>query len=205
MILIDDLRPWLDASDVSHDALMVAIEAGVVDGVQRDTGYYFGPVASTTEIVIGDGGPKLRLRALPVAVTGPPAVAALPATVAERCYPGDDATTITAADDDGYELRSLADPTTPPLAWLVRKAGGIWGRGVEYTVTYNRGYDAGEEPASIRQLVIGLCKLEWERWKSKGGVYQSETFDRHSYRMADLTGTPDWMRDTLSAWQVPVW
>jgi len=124
----------------------------------------------------------------------------------DQPYAGADATTITASDDDGYELRSLADPSTPPLAWLVRKAGGVWGEGLEYTVTYNRGYVAGVEPGAIRRLIIALTKLEWERWKREGGLLRSATYDRVSYQLADVgNGLPEWTRDTISAWRVPVW
>jgi hypothetical protein len=193
-----ELLAWLGA-DSSHAPQIIGLEERVVDIVQRKCGRYFGAVAETTEIRQGDGGMKLRLAEIP---------AALPATIAERPYPGAEATTITAADDDGYELRSLLMPA-PNLAWLVRKNGGVWSRGCEYTVTYSRGYAVGGEPAAIRHLVMGIVQHIWELHKAKGGVIQSETFDKYTYSLAAASpgagGLPAWAMETIADWQLPVW
>lgn len=181
MITAADLRVLvgLDAADDSEDAQLLELEAAAVAFVEGQTGWFFGAEEAFEEIVIGDGGPKLRLQSPPKA---------LPATVAERCYPGADATTITAADDDGYELRALRRPN-PPVSWLHRKGGCGWACGAEYTVAYTRGYplsgdgsdeQAWDAPEDVRKLVADIVRFQHAA-RERDPALISETIGNYSY------------------------
>lgn len=145
MISLAKLKAALRITASTDDGYLVDLEVQAVSFVERETGRYFGAVASVTEYLIGGGTDTLFLSEAP---------AAPPTTVTERTYPGGDATTITAADADGYVLRGTMK--------LVRKGGGIWARGYEYEVTYDRGYAAEAEPGEIRMLVTDLVAYWYE-------------------------------------------
>lgn len=198
MIPVSEIKAWLeiDAADTSVDGLLLSLEAGAVEVIERETGRYFGPVAAFTEIVEGDGGPKLRLSEAP---TEPPV------TIEERAYAGAEARTITAADADGYELRILRHPS-PNLAWLHRKGGCVWYRGHEFTVTYPRGYSAGNEPKNVRQRVLDIVQLKWLGRDAAGsGELRSETLGPMTFTYADAARLPErdgesWA-EFVSRWQ----
>ena len=146
MISIEDLRVHLRAG-VSDDGYIEALEVGAVAHVERETGRYFGAVASDTEYLVGTGGVKLWLKEAPDETTNPVAVN-------EAANPGATQTTITAGNDDGFLVRGPR---------LVRKNGFAWTLGYEYEVAYDRGYAAGSEPDDIRQAVQAIVGLWYER------------------------------------------
>lgn len=148
MIGITELRAICRVTGTTHDQRLAALEIAAVDHLQRETGRFFGPTESVTEWITGDGTDTLWLR--------DHANEAI-ATVDERSAPGGTATTITAGNDDGYLQR------TDDLTKLVRRNGLAWTLGYEYEVTYERGYDSGEEPKSARQIVEQLVAWWFER------------------------------------------
>lgn len=189
MITLPDLKDWLEVEGDEADDLLTSLEARAVEFVERETGRYFGALENVTEILCGDGGGKLRLAEVPTSI---------PASVQERAYVGADATTITASDDDGYELRTLTLPSSN-LAYLLRKGGCVWARGFEYSVTYERGYAAGDEPGDIRQLVLDLVQVKWAMRDAGGGVFRSESLGPYSYTLADLSRLPGYRAEDAQA------
>lgn len=188
------MKAWLGPDVVDpheDDDVLTAIEAAAVQIVEGETGRYFGPVAATTEVIEGAGDARLRLQEIPQSI---------PATIDERPWPGADAVTITAANDDGYELRSLQAPT-PNLAMLVRKGGYVWCRGHEYTVTYSRGYEAGQEPPDIRLAVLEISGAIWAMRDNEGGIFRSEMLGQYNYRLADVQRVPESVRGTVQRWR----
>lgn len=148
MIGLAELKRYCRVTSTREDDLLVELEQAAVAYVQRITGRSFGaaPAAAVTHTILGTGIPRLWL---------PEPAALLPATVIERAYPGSTELTITASAADGYVLRNNS------LA-LVRKEGGIWGRGYEYGVAFISGYSEGNEPADIRQAVRMLTAHWYE-------------------------------------------
>lgn len=153
MISIPELKAALRLTTDADNGYLADLEAAAVDVVQNETNRYFGPVGPATEYLEGGGTRDLFL-------SEPPA--SLPATVSERAYPAGTATTITAADSDGYVLRGTMK--------LVRKAGLVWTFGYEYEVTYSRGYADSSEPADIRQAVTQLVSHWYEHRLPVGKV-----------------------------------
>jgi hypothetical protein len=197
MIVLADLKVELDidASDYSFDAYLAALEPRAVAYVEMRTHRYFGPVASVTEYLRGQGIRELWLLNLPATV---------PTSVIERAYPGATETTITAANTDGFVVR-----TDVREAWLVRKGGYLWTRDYEYQVTFTRGYAAGDEPGEIRQLVIDLIASRFAMREAGGAGVQSETIGGYSYRLGDfsdgdLSSLGPMASDTITMWTRPV-
>lgn len=189
MIDVPTLQEWLGAE--GDDALLNDLEARAVALLQRECNRYFGAVAETTEYVIGRGTSDLWLAEVPVAI---------PTTVTERSAAGDEGDTITAADDDGYVLR-----TGDRDARLVRKSNGEWGNGHEYEVAYQRGYAAGTEPGDVQQAVIDIVTRTYKRRGSEG--LRSETVGGYSYTLADDDGElviSPFTQSVIRTWRRPV-
>lgn len=148
MISIEELRLACRITGSSRDGELLEIEQEAVAYVQKTTGRFFGDSESVTEYIEGDDRQSLWLAEVPATV---------PTTVIEHTWPGDTGTTITQTASDGYILRGAR------TARLIRKAGLAWSRGLEYEVTYTRGFATGEEPADIRRAVKQLVVWWFER------------------------------------------
>ena len=193
MISVADLKVWLgiDSGTTTYDDLLGDLEERAVAMLQRATNRYFGAVASTTEYLVGRGTASLWLAEVP---------AAIPATVTERYAPGSDEATITAADDDGYVLRS-----SDRDARLVRKDGLVWSDGYEYEATYDRGYAAGSEPGDVRQAMIDIVTRAFKRRGSEG--LKSESIGGYAYTLADDAGELEvspFTASVIQTWRRPV-
>lgn len=178
MLDIDELKSWLKVEGSDHDSDLRSLERRAVAFLEGETGRYLRKKAQTTDIVDGTGTPRLWL-------SDPPSTD--PTEVEEVPDPGDDPTTITAADEDGFEVRG---------ALLVRKDGCVWTRDYEYRVTYERGFTAAasdddhltDAPEVARQAVFDLVALKW-RGRGKEET-ESESISGYSYRRADIDGLP---------------
>lgn len=177
MIPVGDLQLHLGVGD-SDAELLAQLELAAVAFMERETSRFFGDAAAYTEVIIGNGTPRLWLAERPDDD--------VLATVLERRYAGGTETTITATDDNGFVLRS--DDTN--LAQLVRKGSLIWRSGWEYEATYQRGYTTRSAPADVKQAVIDLVVLGYEdSKKGEQGPIVSETLGDYSYRLADTRTT----------------
>lgn len=191
MIPADELIALTGATEADTAALE-ALERGAVAFIERQTDRYFGPPEEITEYVTGAGGRRIWLRDHPI-VDEYHALA-----IVERSYPGGDATEIS---DSVWQLRE-SDREFP----LVRLGSdGPWTRDFEYAVTYWRGYEEGDEPADIRQLVLDLVKV---RWQLRGHeALRSETIGGYSYvRFGnDDVDACAGAWSTIEAWRRPVY
>lgn len=166
MIDAAELIEYVQGAATDEDEL-VRLEAAAVARVQEFTGRYFGPATSDTFIIRGKGLPKLRLPEPPTAdIT----------SVIERAYLGADQTTITAAEDTGFELRIVGSE-----GFLFRKRGLMWTRGYEYIVTMPYGYADEDVPKVVREKVRQLVLLWWSDKALGAGAYQSRTEGRVSF------------------------
>lgn len=150
MISVADLRVALKDPPASENAYVKQLEAAAVALIERETGKYYGPVRTRTEIAIGTGFGTLQL-------VGPVALdvygVAQIASVNESQYAGGTASEIVADGSGGFIVRESV---------LYRRSGGFWRSGYEYVVVYEQGYAEGEEPADIRQAVMQLVALWYE-------------------------------------------
>ena len=182
MIALSDLKEWLGVTVSTYDTMLTALEARAVAFVEKQTGRYFGAVEAIEWELRGDGSEKLWLPESPVKTDGT-AAAVADLVVVYRGWPGDDETTLTHSDDDGFLLRSSQRGRFPRW-WLHRKGGELWWCGYEYDVTTKRGYATSGEPGDIRQLVLDLCALKWNL-RDKAGL-ESETVGGYSYTRSDF-------------------
>lgn len=193
MLALEELKDWLKVEGDDDDTALRALEQRAVAFLEAETGRYLRAAAETTVYVSGRGTRELHL-------PDPPAAEAEIVQVVERAYPGDTGTTITAADDDGFVVRSAS---------LVRKGGYRWQRGYEYEVTYERGYaaDASEPdyltdaPEVARQAVLDLVALKWRGRGSE--ALRSETIGGYSYTrgaLEELPGLEDAIRQLRLDW-----
>lgn len=176
MISITDLELLLKIPRETDTELLTEFEAAAVQFIQGETKRYFGPVETVVEYVKGRDHEVLPLRELTATVT----------SVVEQAYPGDaSATTIVEADDDGFVIRG------DTVSTLVRKGGDKWYRGMEYVVTYERGYlelDAGPPadvaaPDDIRTAVFLVVAALYNQGKPSAGASAilSEKIGNYSY------------------------
>lgn len=182
-----------------YDAVQVEdLERAAVAFVETQTGRYFGPPELVEEFIRGNGSRNLWLRDHVTTVEGESGSGDDDAlvTVGEWDYPGGTGTDL--VQDVDFVLRQLAKESL-----LVRMANGAWTDGYEYAVTYWRGYQAGEEPADIRQLVLDLIR---GRWAQRGAFgLKSETIEGYSYTRfddRDLDAMGGW--GTITLWRRPV-
>ena len=183
MIDLPDLAAWLNADAGTYGSILLDLETRAVAWVERQTGRYFGPPVEQTDVIIGNGTDRLWLPEPPTVENV--AQYAYPTTVIERQYLGATEETITDTDDDGFAVRTGGNE-----GWLQRKAQTAWRCGWEYEIEYYRGYEAGEEPGDIRQLVIELCKLKWGE-KGINPAVKSETIGGYSYTLFNAVGSED--------------
>lgn len=139
MLSLPELRAAarIDLETEAEDSYLRGLEKAAVAHFQRRTGRYFGPVATHSEIHTGYGVRNIWLADTPRPGT----------LVVSR-----DGVEVAATE---YELRERE---------LVSLSA--WGRvtaPVDITVTYERGYPAGTEPAEVKQAVAQIVAL----WYSK--------------------------------------
>lgn len=149
MIDLADLKAALQipAAFTEHDDYLTALERAAVAYVERKTGWYWGPQQEVEVVLYGSGTRDLWL----------PDHASAVSRVVEWSVYGVDI----ELPAESYALR--LEPGSTHGLRLSRRDGGLWLLGYEYAVTYTRGYAAGEEPADIRQAVIGLVALWFEQ------------------------------------------
>lgn len=182
MITTALLKTALRIDGTDQDDYLSELETAAVAFVERYTGRYFGASEEVTRVVGGDGTRVLWL----------PDHASAVASVAEREYPGDTETVITAGDSDGYEADRPSTLDANRVAALFRKGGNVWEEHYEYVVTFTRGYASGSEPSDIRQAVIALVAYWYEmRLPVAVGSVAPE---------APLT-----VREALNPWRVLAW
>jgi hypothetical protein len=179
------LRAWLGTSE-SDDALIEDLERAAVAYVERRTGRYFGPTEEVIETLYGDGGRRLWLSDVPA----------------------DDA--VSVVDADGATLTDVTLRRSGTEAWLERPAGLVWGLPrrwsgypMAYTVTYQRGYAEGDEPADIRRAVMAWVARQWAL-RGKDGL-AGESIGGYSYTIArDLGESTGDLDALLAPWIRPV-
>lgn len=143
MIPVAELKTHLRVTHTTDDEYIEGLERAAVSLVEEYEGAFYGERDDVTRYLPGTGTTDLWLPETPNTVV----------TVHEASYPGDEATEVIAADDDGFLVRGSR---------LVRKGGYTWPRGYEYTVVYNRGFTEGLEPERVHQAV----RLMVARWYS---------------------------------------
>lgn len=192
MIPVDELRAWVGA-DASADPLLGILEAAAVARVELWTRAYFGPSASFTHRIIGDGSLRLPLPKYPVTSV----------TSVTQSWLTD--VTPTAVPVMDFVIR------TP---YLYRTGGGIWELGAEFTVEYTAGYDPAAVPAfpypviyydAVRDIVAARFGA---RSAATGGAaaetFKSETSPDYSYERFDTgdsagTATDDSAEESVVA------
>jgi len=203
MILIDDLETFLGIADGTDTALLIAIEEEAVAWFEKQTGRFFGAEEAVTEIVLGGGESDLYLTEEPGGTV----------SVIEQAYFGATQETITAANDDGWEVRDQH---------LARKGGYVWQLGYEYLVTYTRGYteDAAavadvspadiDAPADVQRAIKGIISFWYNGGDPASGTSQktSETMGNYSYTRGAMFSNAEAMlnavpglRETLGNWE----
>jgi hypothetical protein len=190
MLRIEELQMMIPGLDEEKLEVVAELERAAVAYVETQTRRYFGPLISHTEVVRGNGSSSLYLAHYGVDSAPDDEYDLVVAVVDERQYPGNDPNTV-----EDYELRALDGETV-----LMRHAGAPWIRGYEYTVTYTRGYVAGEEPADIRQVVINLVKAAWESVTDDENL-RSETIGGYSYVAAASNMMDATDKATIDAWR----
>lgn len=175
------------AVDVA-ESLLKDMEARAVEFIGRQAGRYFGASDEITEYLSGSGNRILRL---PEPLTTDEAVT----LVEERAYPGGTATEI---PDDGFQVRPSDTSTI-----LVRTGGNVWTCGMEYAVTYTRGYETDQGPKDIEQLIVDLIALRLT-FRGREGL-RSESIGDYSYTRfgeGDLDSI-DGAWATIGVWRRP--
>lgn len=193
MISITDLEEFLGIAKDTDTALLTALELAAADFVTGETERHFSTTATFVEMIGGSGNTVLWLNENPSALT----------SVEERLGPGESWTTITEGASDGWELQ--APNSRSAGARLLRKYPHRWRWGYEYRVTYDFGYDVGDEPPEIRQIVKDLVALRYADRGRQG--LKSERIGDYSYTtLADAAGNRDvfalpGMARTLGRWR----
>lgn len=169
MISVATLQSALPAAETADTvALGNMIERARVF-IEKTTRRYFGPIESYTEYVYGTGSRVLRLKEQ--VVISDPDYPEDSVTIEERDYPGNTAAAVT-----GFLIRFQEEDK---VSTLVRTGGGIWTKGYEYAVTYERGYGVDNGPPDIAQLIIDLIEPRLETVGE--ALLQSETIGGVSY------------------------
>lgn len=185
MVTVSALKDVVPAAVNLDNGVLQEMIARAEDLVERQTGgRFFGKKAAHTDYLSGNGSRHLRLSE---AVTGNVTL------VNEREYPGGTPTEIT---DTEYAVRPSGTTSV-----LVRLGGDRWISGMEYEVTYERGYAPDSGPKDVEQLVIDLVGLKL-KMRGKDGM-RSESIGGYSYTVfgeGDFDAIPGaW--DTIKAWR----
>jgi hypothetical protein len=201
MISVLKLQTAIPALARLNDAELAAdLEARALALVATQTNRYFGEPASVTEFLIGNGSDYLRLSETAVADDSSDDL-----LVEERCLPCRPGGTlqILTIQPVAYELRDVERGSL-----LRRVDGRRWRNGIEYAVTYRRGYPIDGGPKDIEQLVIDLIGLRLNLLGKEGlsgeqiGGY-SWTKRALAFEDGDLRSLPGAIR-TLGVWRRPV-
>lgn len=152
MISLTILKQAARVTGTGQDTYLLELERMAVEYLERRTHRSFQGKAAVTEYLEGNGRREIYL---PEPLYVGKEVSTAPTTIDERPYPGSTETTITDTDDDGFIFRDGQR--------VIRKGGGVWTNGYEYEVTYDRGYDAGDEPDLARQFVTMIVVHLYER------------------------------------------
>lgn len=195
MVSVERVRAAVPAAVSEETTLIQDMIERATSFVQTRTRRYFGPISEWTEYLSGSGGRKLWLgeRVIPDEDYGALVL------VEERAYPGGSPTEIVIGD---YQVRR--GPEDSDRSYLVRLGGYVWSSGLEYAVTYERGYDMDAGPPDITQLVIDLVALKL-KFKGFEGM-RSETIGGYSYTRfgeGDLDSI-DGAKAIIEAWRPPV-
>lgn len=186
---LTDLKEYLGVEGFDEDWRLSRWGAAASAYVHTYTRRYFGAVEEVIEVYRGLGKPSLWLLE--------PVVDGDAITVVERMYPDEVGRTIADDDVDGWIFRA------PAL--LLRAAGAVWLREMEYTVTYSRGYAPGAAPDDIRLAVMDMVQLKRAWWAKDGKTVVSEKLGDYSYTLGDVTqsGRINGMdhRETLDLWR----
>jgi hypothetical protein len=191
MVSVERVRAAVPAAVSQETTLIADMIERATAFVQTQTGRYFGPIVTATDYLDGRGGRFLGLSQVAIPNENGELV-----LVEERAYPGGTATVVLPAD---YQVRN-----SDRLSTLVRLGGDVWTRGLEYAVTYERGYDVDGGPPDVSQLVIDLIALRL-KFIGKEGM-RSETIGGYSYTRfgeGDLDSI-DGAKATINAWRRPV-
>lgn len=197
MISLSTLKALLDIeqTETAYDELLAEMEEQAVAHIERATGRYFRSVGEVTAVVRSDGGSMLWLPEPPVGD---------PTALAEIEYPGATETEMAVTTD--YLVRRSSE-SPPREGWLERAGGNYWSNGYTYTVTYERGYAAGQEPGEVRRAVMDLVRL-WFRSRGTAGVgsVRSETIGGYSYTLEGSgdESNPASVNDVIALWKRPV-
>lgn len=150
--------------------------------LERQTGRYFGPVASHTEHCMGLGGYRLYLTDR--VATGTP-------VVLERLSPAAAGTPIAAF----VVLSQDHDPGST----LVRVDGQPWRAGAWYEVTYQRGYPRDAAPADVLRAALDLIAMRLNQEGLEG--LESGAIGAFSFALADADGGPPTVQETVARWR----
>lgn len=138
MITAEDLRAYVGAP-ASADSILESIEAGAVAFIEGQTGWRFGDPAETTLVLSGTGSATLWLSQPPSnveSVSYRDSLNSVWIEIAAENY-----------EVDGRKLFRLGD---------------VWPKGSRnIQVVATVGFDPGDEPADIRQLVYDLVAMKW--------------------------------------------
>jgi hypothetical protein len=178
VIGITDLEEFLGIEKDTDTPLLTALELAASDFVTQETERYFDVETTHVEVIGGSGNSILWLNENPATIT----------SVEERLGPGESWTAITEGDADGWERQAPNSGTAG--ARVLRKYPQVWRWGYEYRVTYDFGYDAGDEPPEIRQAVKDLVALRYSDRGRQG--LKSERIGDYSYTtLSDAVGNRD--------------
>ena len=163
MIGLSEIKAYLRVTSAAQDSILEALERSAVAFIEEETGRYFGAPVATTEYVSGLGVRDLWLTETPTA----------PVVV----------------EQETVENETVSWETVTATKYVTRGARLVhylaWEAGVEnYRVTYTKGYDAGEEPETIRRAVLDLVKYKYDGRNRSEGM-QAETISGYSYTLAD--------------------
>jgi hypothetical protein len=146
VISVSELKALLSIAGTGQDAWLLEVERNAVAFIETQTGWYFGPPQEGYVDIVTAVDPR------DLWLTAHPADLDDIEMVEERRWPGDDPVEI--------ELGEFEPRVRDRWTRLVRLGRATWKAGHEYSVPFDRGYAAGEEPGDIRQLVIDLVAVK---------------------------------------------
>jgi hypothetical protein len=181
MINLGQLKRALGVTDHSSDTLLVQILARAIRWVEEQTGRRFDVPASRIEYQKGNGTDTLLL-------DGHIADADAVVTVSAR-RPGADAEPFL-----DFEVRGDS---------LVRLDGFCWSPRLEYSISYEDGYD--DPPEDIQGLVVGVARQEWQNVAGDTDL-TSETIGDYRYTRSESAAAAsinlsDTETRTLNRWR----
>jgi len=173
MFDLTTVKAWLNKTDTTRDDVLQALMDRAQEAVERYTDWYFGAPRDTSEIVNGNGRPRMWLKQ----------------------YPVDGA--VVAYEREGVGYAWVAIDTD---LWEVNGrevlAAGVFTAGLRnFRFDYQEGFDT--MPGEIEQLLLDMVKQKWNEGTRVGVV--SETLGRYSYSLGDLESMPGWS-NVVNTW-----